>query len=306
VTAAAGALSVLFSWYYSPYLAARNQALGLNGVSPLTNPFALRGVAFAAWTLAAFAIGALAGMLIRRVVPAILATLVIYAGLAVAAGLYLRQHYLTPLVAKNLNAPYSAMIVSQWWTKGGKFAFAGPPSFSLLQQVCPRPPRGSQSSRVPLPPRLHAVDQLSAGQPVLGLPVDRKRLAARAVSAAHRRDHLAGPPPRGVSDPSRSGSVVRPGTRTTAVRSRQRGRSLRRCLLGRRPCGVPIPGSALREPALATRQRGGDGRSRASGDARRMDHPLCGGAVSRANLTSGTCWASSSGAALWGANTEIP
>jgi hypothetical protein len=29
--------------------------------------------------------------------------------------------------------------------------------------------------------------------------VDRGRLAARAVSAAHRRDHLAGPPPRGLN-----------------------------------------------------------------------------------------------------------
>ena len=45
--------------------------------------FSLRGVAFPAWTLAAFAIGALAGMLIRRVVPAIVATLAVYAGLAV-------------------------------------------------------------------------------------------------------------------------------------------------------------------------------------------------------------------------------
>src|SRR5580704_4090513 len=37
--------------------------------------FGLGGPAFAAWTLAAFAIGALAGMLTRRVVPAIAATL---------------------------------------------------------------------------------------------------------------------------------------------------------------------------------------------------------------------------------------
>ena len=40
-------------------------------------------------------------MLIRRVVPAIVATLAAYTGLAVAAGLYLRQHYLTPLLVKN-------------------------------------------------------------------------------------------------------------------------------------------------------------------------------------------------------------
>jgi hypothetical protein len=45
--------------------------------------FDLHGVAFAAWTLAAFAIGALAGMLIGRVVPA-MATLAIRHGLMVS------------------------------------------------------------------------------------------------------------------------------------------------------------------------------------------------------------------------------
>jgi hypothetical protein len=86
VAAAAGALSVLFSWYYQPYFAAGNQTLSLSEVSPFApGLFDLRGVAFAAWTLAAFAIGGLAGMLIRRVVPAIVATLAAYAGLALAA-----------------------------------------------------------------------------------------------------------------------------------------------------------------------------------------------------------------------------
>jgi len=119
VTAAAGALSVLLSWYYQPYLATGN--LFLPEVSPLANLFVLHGVAFAAWTLAAFAIGALAGMLTRRVVPAMAAALAGYAGLAFAAGLYLRQHYLTPLVTKNLfNLPASAWITGQWWTKGGR------------------------------------------------------------------------------------------------------------------------------------------------------------------------------------------
>src|SRR5258707_1197819 len=120
VAAAAGALSVLFSWYYQPYFAAGNQTLSLNEVSPFyPGLFDLRGVGFAAWALAAFAIGGLAGMLIRRVVPAIVATLAVYAGLAFAAGGLLRQHYLTPLVTSNLNVPGSAWIFSQWWTKGG-------------------------------------------------------------------------------------------------------------------------------------------------------------------------------------------
>ena len=85
--------------------------------------FDLRGVGFAAWTLAAFAIGALAGMLIRRVVPAIAATLAAYAGLAFAAGLYLRQHYLAPLVTSNPGtwvSPGSAWVISQQWTTEGR------------------------------------------------------------------------------------------------------------------------------------------------------------------------------------------
>ena len=104
VTAAAGAISVLFSWYYQPYFNTGNQALNLSEVSPFfPGLFDLRGVGFAAWTLAAFAIGALAGMLIRRVVPAIVATLAVYAGLAFATGVFLRQHYLTPLLTSNLS-----------------------------------------------------------------------------------------------------------------------------------------------------------------------------------------------------------
>ena len=143
VAAATGALSLLLSWYYQPYFAPGNQALGLSEVTPFfPGLFDLRGVAFAAWTLAAFAIGALAGMLIRRVVPAIVATLAVYAGLAFAAGGFLREHYLTPLVTSNLNVPGSAWIFSQWWTKGGKFAFAGSPPDGLLDQFCSSLPSG--------------------------------------------------------------------------------------------------------------------------------------------------------------------
>ncbi len=143
VAAAAAAISVLISWYYQPYFATGNQALSLSEASPFAaGLFDLREVAFAAWTLAAFATGALAGMLIRRVVPAIVATLAGYTGLALAAGNFLRQHYMTPLLTSNLNVPGSAWITSQWWTKGGEFAFAGRPPDSLLQQLCSSSPAG--------------------------------------------------------------------------------------------------------------------------------------------------------------------
>ena len=134
VAAAAGAFSLLFSWYYQPFL---TQTLSFNNQVPLDQGvFDLRGVAFAAWALAAFAIGALAGMLIRRVVPAIVATLAVYTGLAIAAALYLREHYMTPLLIKNADAPASAWTISQWWTKGGQ-----PVSQDTLSQVLQAAPQ---------------------------------------------------------------------------------------------------------------------------------------------------------------------
>jgi hypothetical protein len=117
VAAAAAAFSALFSWYLSPFSAAGYS------IPFATDVFDLREVAFAGWTLAAFATGALAGMLIRRVVPAIAATLAVYAGLAAATGLWLRQHYMTPLLTSKANLPGSAWIINQWYTKDGTFAF---------------------------------------------------------------------------------------------------------------------------------------------------------------------------------------
>jgi ABC-type transport system involved in multi-copper enzyme maturation permease subunit len=131
VTAAAGAISVLFSWYYQPYFGANNQARNLSELTSLApSLFDLRGVAFGAWTLAAFAIGALAGMLIRKVVPAIAGTLVAYAALAIAIGAWLRGKYFAPIVTRSLNVPSSVWVVSQDWTKGGRVA-----SQSALYQV---------------------------------------------------------------------------------------------------------------------------------------------------------------------------
>jgi hypothetical protein len=127
VTATAGAFSVLLSWYYQPMFLARKPLtfFPIPSHSLAAGLFDLRGVAFAAWTLAAFAIGTLAGMLIRRVVTAMAVTLAAYGGLAFAAGLYLRLYYLPPAVARNsvsffVNDPARpVVVVSQWWTKGG-------------------------------------------------------------------------------------------------------------------------------------------------------------------------------------------
>ena len=205
VAAAAGAFSVLMSWYYQPFLAGRLQ-FGGSPVPLDAGMFDLRGVAFAAWTLAAFAIGALAGMLIRRVVPAIVATLAAYTGLALAAALYLRQHYMTPLLVRErgrarLRMDHQPGVVRQE-RPAGQPGHARPGARGRHSWAAGRaggPAGGSLREPVPRPARVHHVDDLPAGEPVLAVPVDRGRLAARAVGAAHRRHRLAGPPPRRLS-----------------------------------------------------------------------------------------------------------
>jgi hypothetical protein len=175
VTAVTGAITVLFSWYYQPYFPAASQTLYVSNQLPLgtSSPFApglfdLRGVTFAAWTLAAFAIGALAGVLIRRVVPAIVATLVVYAGLAFAVGGFLRQHYVAPLVTSKLNIPDSAWVITQQWlTKSGR-----PASSSVLNQVLRKAP-GDLFGKGGIPKSLtvwrylaqHGFEQLTSYQP---------------------------------------------------------------------------------------------------------------------------------------------
>jgi hypothetical protein len=107
LAAAAGAFSVLVSWYYQPYLAPGRL---YDPTSALAHwLFDLRGVAFAAWTLAAFAMGALAAMLIRRVVPSIVATLAAYSLLAVVVGDVLHAN----------DQPASHFWRIQWMEGGG-------------------------------------------------------------------------------------------------------------------------------------------------------------------------------------------
>ena len=95
VTAAAFAFSELFSWYYQPFLASDRTYEFL----PIV--FNLRGVDFAAWTLAAFAISVFAGAVIRRTVPAMAASLAAWAVLIVTTMLVLRPHYEAPLIRRH-------------------------------------------------------------------------------------------------------------------------------------------------------------------------------------------------------------
>ena len=116
VAVAALAFSIMFSWAYGPLLGMKGY-----GYSPLYSLFFdLRGIAFAAWTLAAFAIGVLAGVLIRRVLPAMFATLAAYSGLALVTALFLRPHYRGALQTTNPNIGPPAHVISRWWALHGK------------------------------------------------------------------------------------------------------------------------------------------------------------------------------------------
>jgi len=111
VTAAAAGFSQLFGWYFAPFFSAGQAS------SFAPQYFNLTGIAFAAWTLTAFAVGALAGALIRRVVPAMAAGMAACAGLLLVTVFYLRPHYLAPVATRaNGTAPSSSWIISQWWT----------------------------------------------------------------------------------------------------------------------------------------------------------------------------------------------
>jgi hypothetical protein len=125
ITVLAAAFGSLFSWAYGPQIGGK---YGLSPIAGLT--FDLRDVAFAGWTLVAFSIGVLAGMLIRRVVAAMVATMVAWSALAVVTGAFLRRHYEAPLVTSKLNLASTDWNMSSSWTRDGK-----PVSSSVINQV---------------------------------------------------------------------------------------------------------------------------------------------------------------------------
>jgi hypothetical protein len=75
---------------------------------------------------------------------------------AVATGMFLRQHYLTPLVTSKLNAPpVAAWITSQWLTKDGSRSPAhGDQAINLFQHLCPSSALGAPgpTGKPPLSP----------------------------------------------------------------------------------------------------------------------------------------------------------
>jgi hypothetical protein len=132
ITAAAGAFSQVFIWFFRPFLTQE----GLNDLGSLV--FTTHGIVFAAWTLAAFIIGAFLGMLIRRILPAMAATLGAYFGLYMLAWLFLRKHYLPALVTSNVNVGFNGPTAARGpWVLGASYTGPGgkPANMSVVNQI---------------------------------------------------------------------------------------------------------------------------------------------------------------------------
>jgi hypothetical protein len=106
------AFGALISW--------RNRPLFGSDITPRLHQtiFPETGLAAAGWALAGFATGVLAGLLWRRVVPAIATAFAACFGLEYLGATY-RTHYLRPLTTTSLDQPVKALTISQWWTKSG-------------------------------------------------------------------------------------------------------------------------------------------------------------------------------------------
>jgi hypothetical protein len=107
-----GLLGTIVVWHNEPLtLAGAAQRLD-------SSTFPTTGLAVVGWTLLGLSIGALAGLLWRRVVPAVATSFAAWFGLAYLASM-LRPHLLTPLTIKG-EVPAGGLEISESWMHGGR------------------------------------------------------------------------------------------------------------------------------------------------------------------------------------------
>jgi magnesium-transporting ATPase (P-type) len=112
VSVLAGASGALIAWHDHPLwdadIASRLQP----------SEFSTTGIVIVGWCLAAYAVGVLAGLLCRRVLPALATATVVSFALALTAS-KLRLHYLMPLKTASLDFVPGSQTIQQWWEKAG-------------------------------------------------------------------------------------------------------------------------------------------------------------------------------------------
>ena len=113
--ATSGLLSVLFSWWSGPINAAGGFPDNLSQFTRMAPPmFQAQGVTPAAWAALAFALGVLAGIVVRRTIAAMAVTIVVVALLEVLWPRYVRPHLLPPAraTAPVTTRSLASMVVS--------------------------------------------------------------------------------------------------------------------------------------------------------------------------------------------------
>jgi hypothetical protein len=113
VAAVAAAFGALVSWYVQPLVDYGDLHRMLPTIFPIT------GVAVVGWAVLAYSVGVLAGLLTRRVLPAVAATLAVWTGLALLAASVRRYHYQAPLATSSPRLATGDLPVGGWWTHGG-------------------------------------------------------------------------------------------------------------------------------------------------------------------------------------------
>jgi len=86
------AMTALVSWWRGP-----ENALGIGGIRLSAGVFDIQGIAPAAYSVFAVALGIAAGSVFRRTLPALVTTLTVFAGLRFLIAEYARAHYMTPV-----------------------------------------------------------------------------------------------------------------------------------------------------------------------------------------------------------------
>lgn len=113
VAVVTGAFGILVAWH--------NQPLTDVGITARlhSTAFSTTGLAMVGWALIGDALGVFAGLVWRRVLPALATAFAAWFGLAVLTATSLRPNYLSPLTTTSLELPVRDLPLSTWWTKGG-------------------------------------------------------------------------------------------------------------------------------------------------------------------------------------------
>lgn len=98
--------SAMYSWWYGPFDAIRGR------MEP-GGAYEISGLVFTARALFSFTLGAALGAVIRRTVPAMLATAAVWPALVLPSVIYLRPLIQPPITARG-QAPETSWVVDQW------------------------------------------------------------------------------------------------------------------------------------------------------------------------------------------------